>query len=126
MWRFGVTTLLREELLRILWFETWWRWIRPANDPLLPHDYACHYFNLLEAAIWFIFSALVIRRWRTGRRSPLELGYAAAFLLFGASDVVEAWILTSWLLWWKAANLIALIVLRREVIRRLYPGSRLY
>ena len=90
------------------------------------NDYACHYFNLCEAAAWFFFSLLVFQRWWIYRRSVLEIGYAVAFVLFGVSDVVEAWMLTSWLLWWKAVNLTVLYLFRRTVMRQFYPDSRLF
>lgn len=114
------------EAARILWFETWWSWARPANEPYLWTDIACHYFNLVEAVAWFVFAAMVLRRWRLHRRSSVELWYALAFAIFGLTDLIEAWRLTSWLLWWKGMNLIVLFWLRRIVLRRYYPESRLF
>jgi len=43
---------------------------------------------------------------------------------FGLSDFREAWALDSWLVWAKAANLVALLWIRRWVLRSLYPGAR--
>lgn len=122
----GMPTLSLRDILRVLWFETWWKWDRLPNDPLVFTDFACHYFNLCEAAAWFIFSILVLRRWWLNRRSALEIGYAIAFFLFGVSDVVEAWALTSWLLWWKAVNLTVLFFVRKTVMLRFYPDHRLF
>ena len=85
-----------------------------------------HWFNLFEAGVWFVFTALVLYRWARHRHSLLEPAYAAAFFLFGVTDVLESQALTSWLIWLKLANLIALIWLRAIVIRRFYPGSKLY
>jgi hypothetical protein len=115
-----------EDLIRFTLTETWWRWNRPASEPLMVNDYACHYFNFVEGTAWFVFAGLVLRRWWRFRRSPLEIAYAVAFLLFGISDFVEAWALTSWLLWWKLVNLVALFQLRVIVLRRFYPDRRLF
>ena len=46
-----------------------------------------------------------------------------AFLTFGITDVREAWVQQSWLIWLKLLNLIILLSIRRVVIRRYYPGS---
>lgn len=73
-----------------------------------------------------MFAILVLLRWRKNRRSSLELWYALAFLLFGVSDLIEAWVLTSWLLWWKVINLVAVYLLRRSVMRRFYPDANLF
>ncbi|WP_373652161.1 hypothetical protein [Schlesneria sp. DSM 10557] len=117
--------MLPIDLLRVLWSETWWRWERPLGSPFMLSEIACHYFNFVEATAWLIFAVLVFRRWEIHRRSPMEVPYALSFVLFGISDVIEAWILTSWLLWWKAVNLIVLFLLRRMIMRN-YPGSRLF
>ena len=109
-----------------LWFETWWSWQPTPNVPPSFQDLACHYFNLFEATAWFVFAVLVVRRWMRLRRSWLEPVYSLAFALFGLSDLVEAWSLTSWLLWWKLANLLVLFRLRRIVMRRYYPELRLF
>lgn len=114
------------EIARIVWFETWWSWSRPPSEPYLWTDIACRSFNFVEAAAWFVFAALVLRRWCRTRRSGFELAYALAFVLFGVSDLIEAWWLTSWLLWWKGLNLIALFRLRQLVLKRHYPESKLY
>jgi hypothetical protein len=42
------------------------------------------------------------------------------------TDFREAYVLQSWLVWVKLANLVALIRLRAMAIRRWHPGSRLY
>ena len=109
-----------------LWAETWWSWNRTTNLPRTFQDIACHYFNLFEATVWFVFAVLVARRWWVYRRSSLEVAYAIAFVLFGLSDLVEAWNLTSRLLWWKLINLIVLFRLRNRVLKQHYPDQRLY
>lgn len=111
---------------RVLWSETWWSWSRPAGEPYLWTDYVCRGFNFVEAAAWFVFAVLVLSRWGRHHKSGLELWYALTFVLFGISDLVEAQHLTSWLLWWKGANLVALFWLRRTVLRQHYPESRLF
>jgi len=114
------------EIIDVLFWQTWWSWSRSANDPVNWMDRACHYFNFVEATAWFVFSLLVVSRWRRSRCSHLELWYALAFVLFGISDVIEAWVLKSWLLWWKAINLLALFLLRRVVMRRFYPMAKVF
>ena len=60
------------------------------------------------------------------RRSPLEIGYALAFVTFGLTDFREAYALDSWLIWLKLVNLLVLLRFRGLVIRRFYPESKLY
>lgn len=60
------------------------------------------------------------------RRSSLEVWYALAFFAFGLADFREAYALSSWLVWLKLANLVALAKLRATVIRGYYPGHTLY
>jgi hypothetical protein len=101
--------------------HTWWQF-KPA-DPL--HQ-AYHWLNLVEGTIWLIFASLVADRFARNRRSWLEIPYAVAFVTFGLSDFREAYRLESWLLLFKGANLVLLLWLRREVIRRCYPTSKVY
>lgn len=68
---------------------------------------------------------MLARFWRQ-RRSGLELLYALAFVTFGLSDLYEAWRLESWLLLAKGVNLAALLALRRHILRRFYPQSKVY
>ena len=124
--QWGRIDMFVNDLRRWIWFETWWKWNPSPHQPSSLQDILCHYFNLIEAAVWFVFAILVFRRWLKCRRSSLEIAYAFAFLVFGVSDVIEAWKLTSWLLWWKAVNLIILFLLRRTIIRRYYPDQRLF
>jgi hypothetical protein len=51
---------------------------------------------------------------------------AVAFLTFGLTDFREAYELASWLVWIKLLNLIALYLLRRIVMKRYYPASKLF
>jgi hypothetical protein len=110
-------------VLAILFWETWW-----VYDPQekSAHSIFTHWFNFFEGAAWLLFAALVVRRHLRFRRSPVEVVYAAAFLLFGLTDFREAYSLQSWLLWLKLAILVALFLLRRFVMRTYYPNSRIY
>lgn len=107
----------------LLWLRVWWKYPDP-HDPWFSIPY--HAFNLFEGTCWVAIGALVLRRFLRFRRASLEILYALAFLTFGLTDFREAYALTSWLVWVKLVNLIALIWLRTLAIRRWYPGSRLY
>jgi hypothetical protein len=117
---------MMSDVLRILFFETWWSWERTPKEAYTWVDVACRGFNFVEAAAWFLFAILVFRRWCRYRQSKRELGYAVAFILFGLSDLIEAWMLTSWLLWWKGINLVTLFLMRRTIMRRYYPRAKVY
>lgn len=112
-----------DSLVDVLLLRTWWSY-DPRNGSL--HSVLYRNFNLVEGTAWCVFATLVMRRYLHHRRSPLEVWYALAFLLFGMTDFREAWALQSWLLWIKLANLIALCRLRRIVIRKYYPESNTY
>lgn len=98
-------------------------WVYPLTRPTL-FDLGYRGFNLLEAAIWFLCAVLVMRRWWRNHRSRFEPAYAGAFLLFGLTDVREAFQLDVPLLVVKSMVLLALGWLRWKV-RPLYPGSKL-
>jgi hypothetical protein len=49
-----------------------------------------------------------------------------AFFVFGLTDFREAYVLESWLVWAKLANLIALAALRSIVMKRHYPDWKLF
>lgn len=108
----------------LLWWHTWWSFAPNGSV----HDLIWqHGFNLVEGACWLVFAVLVVRRCCRFRKSMrLELSYAAAFVLFGISDFIQAYQLTSWLLIWKLFNLIVLLVLRHRTIRELYPESKVF
>jgi hypothetical protein len=112
-----------EPVIDLLLFKSWWAY-RPAHSSW--YDVTYHVFNLFEGLVWVILAGLVLRRYRRSRRSTVEVWYAASFLTFGLTDFREAYALESWLLWLKAANLLALIRLRSIVIKRYYPDSKLY
>ncbi|QDT56038.1 hypothetical protein Pan44_40880 [Caulifigura coniformis] len=104
-------------------FAPWWNWT-PENAGF--GDYAYRWFNLFEAAAWFLFACAVWRRWRRTHHSPLELLYATAFVAFGLTDVVEAWQQSLPLLALKGAVLATLLLLRHHIRKQWYPESSLY
>jgi hypothetical protein len=116
----------RMDLKRIadyLVYRTWWSY-RSGNPPWVEIPY--HAFNLFEGTVWVVLSGLVLRRSLKYRHSTVEVVHALAFFTFGLTDFREAYALQSWLIWLKAANLLALLWLRALVIKRYYPESKLY
>jgi hypothetical protein len=110
-------------ICEILFLETWWTYDSTEQSG---HSIFVHWFNLFEGCTWIVFAALALRRFLRFRRSQTEVVYAALFVLFGLTDFREAYSVQSWLLWVKLAILIALFRLRRSVMRRFYPESRVY
>ncbi len=114
------------ELADWLWLHTWWSFGQ-SQDPI--HAWIYRGINLVEGMFWVGFAAAVlIRRAKQPRdqRSTLELWYALAFFVFGLTDFREAVALQSWLIWLKLANLIVLLLLRKRVMKTLYPASKLF
>lgn len=109
--------------LDLLFRHTWWSW---TDGDRSWHSTAVHAFNLAEGSIWGVFSVLVLVRHVRFRRNRAELLYSLAFLTFGITDIVEAYALTSWLIWIKLANLIVLWKLRATSLRNWYPETRLF
>ena len=110
------------DLADIAFVRTWWTYGARGNDRWFEVPY--HAFNLFEGAAWVVFAGLVAGRYARHRRSPIELAYSLAFLAFGLTDFVEAYALSSWLVWAKLVNLLILAQLRAIVVRRFYPASR--
>ena len=109
--------------LEIMFVRNWWTY--DAEEPF--GFSACyHWFNILEGLVWMVFTALVFLRYLRQRRSRIELFYSALFAAFGASDFVEAWQQSSWLIWFKLFNLYGLVRSREHVMRRHYPEARVY
>ena len=114
------------ELLDWLWLHTWWSYAG-SEDPL--HATIYRGINVVEGVFWVGFSvAVLVRHFRQprGRRGAIEWWYAAAFLCFGLTDFREAVALQSWLIWVKLINLIVLLVLRKRVMKKLYPESKVF
>jgi hypothetical protein len=107
----------------ILFLETWWAY---DSSDRSAHSVLVHWFNLFEGCAWVVFAALVLFRYLRFHRSRIEVVYAVTYVLFGLTDFREAYSLQSWLLWLKLVILIALFWLRRSVMRRFYPASRIY
>jgi len=89
-------------------------------------DNWAYWFNLAEALAWFVIAGLILLRWRRNRRSREEWIYAGLFVAFGLTDVREAFVLQSWLLWVKAVNLLAILWMRRRILRKYYPEAKTY
>ena len=111
------------ETLEILFTRVWWTW-DSRDDQWFSHLY--HGFNLLEGAVWLVLAGLVLRRYLKHRNSLLEICYSVAFLTFAASDFREAWQQSSWLIWLKLMNLLALLWIRGKALRQWYPGATVY
>ena len=111
-----------QDVLHFLVTRLWWTY-DPQGDP---YSQPYHWINLVEGTAWLIFALLVLLRYKKNKHSPLELWYALAFITFGLSDFREAYYLHSWLILFKGANLVALFMLRRIVMRRFYPASKVY
>ncbi len=97
----------------------WW-----SYQPESTVDQVLHWFNLAEGVVWCCLSLFVARRYLKYQRSLSEVAYAAGFALFGISDFMESFSLTTWLIAWKAINLLVLFVLRRHVLKHCYPEAR--
>lgn len=98
-----------------LWIRVWWVWDAETHDWF---SIGYHWFNLLEAVIWFGIAVRIAVRNLRGHRTALEWSYALAFLIFGLTDIVEARQQSSPLILFKLWNLIALVWLRRKVAQR--------
>ena len=109
-------------LARFFFTDTWWTY--DPSGGWFTHVYS--WFNVVEGWFWLVFAALVLGRYLTCRRSPIELVYALAFITFGLSDFRESYVLESWLVLFKAANLAALLALRWYVLRWHYPECRAF
>ena len=111
------------KIIDTLFTQTWWKW-NPSDGQWFSLIY--HWFNILEGIAWIVFAALVFQRYSKHRKSLIELAYSATFLAFAATDFREAWEQSSWLIWLKLVNLIALLWLRRVVMQRCYPNAKIY
>ncbi len=82
-------------------------------------------FNALEALVWLGCAGYVARRTWRAHHSLHEYVYAALFVLFGVSDIIEVFQLSSALVWAKLAILIALFIVRARVRAAYTPRPRL-
>lgn len=121
---------MMEDMLEFLITRTWWTY-NPKHDW---YAQPYHWINLIEGCFWLVFAALVVHRHNThcggterdGPRLRLEFVYAFVFLTFALSDFREAYVVQSWLILFKTINLVALLLIRRAVIRRYYPASKTF
>ena len=114
------------QILDWLWLHTWWSYAG-SEDPL--HAEIYRWINIVEGLFWVgLAVAALLRSYRqpSEKRSKIEWAYAAAFLCFGLTDFREAIALQTWLIWIKLINLIVLIVLRKRVMKTLYPEAKVY
>jgi len=100
--------------------KQWWVYSAEATD--LSHFY--HWFNIVEGTIWCLIGLFVFRRYLENQHCLSEVAYGVGFFLFGISDFVEAQGLYTWLILYKALNIIALLGLRRHLLRRHYTEAK--
>jgi len=81
-------------------------------------------FNVLEGLVWVGFFYYLLRRHLRHRKTPWEVTYAVSFLLFGASDFAEVFVLPVWPLLAKAILFGSILYCRRIVLRH-YPGRKI-
>ena len=112
----AVQAMGRSELPFLEWWtRVWWEWDAGTQDWF---SIGYHWFNLLEAVIWFGIAAMVgVKNYRE-HRTAVDWLYALAFLVFGLTDMVEARQQSSPLILFKLMNLIELVCLRQIVSRR--------
>lgn len=108
----GIGDVLTTELIRV----------DIAEAPVFAMCYGG--FNVIEGLIWTGIAGIVALRWMLHRKSGFELWYAFLFLIFGVSDVVEAFGLTVWLLLAKGVILGLLLYARMVIRREFYVGYR--
>ncbi|MEO0586524.1 MAG: hypothetical protein AAF078_02695 [Planctomycetota bacterium] len=97
-------------------------WRVDYGDPLAA---AYSAVNLLEAVAWFGVAGWVVRRHVREGGGAWNFAYAAAFVVFGVSDVVESQVVPMWLIAAKGLIFGVIVWLRWEVLRRYYPGRKL-
>lgn len=105
--------------LHIILANRWWTY-----DPAVGWHGVYHWFNVVEGGVWCLLGLYVARRFLLNQRSLWEVAYAVAFFTFGISDFIEAQQLDTWMLLFKAINLLVLILLRWHVLKRHYPDTR--
>ena len=96
---------------------------RVDYDDALATGYSA--LNLLEACAWFAVAVWVIYRHVKQGGGAWNFAYAAAFFVFGLSDVMESQIVPIWLIAVKGIIFCTILWIRWEVLRRYYPGRKL-
>ena len=103
----------------MLTFELW------RVDYADPAALAYSVFNLLEAFAWFGVAGWVLHRHAREPRTGWSWAYAALFILFGFTDVVESQRVQPWLIGVKGAVLMLILLLRYKLVRRYYIGAKM-
>gem|GEM_PF-2034367 len=103
------------------WLNT--PWIQTTYPNLTGYDVLYVPFNAAEALAWFAIAVFVLIRWARYRRTRYEWVYAAAFGLFGLTDLIEMNATTPMLLMLKSACILAIISGRKTVLMN-YPGAK--
>lgn len=93
------------------------------NSPQDTFTQIYHWFNLFEGGLWISIGAFILRRHFKHRHTRDELWYAFFFVTFGMTDLYEAWLYPTWLLYAKALNLLVLYMLRKRVVPHYYSGK---
>jgi hypothetical protein len=88
-------------------------------------DYGLISFNAVEALFWFACAVYVLGRNACGHRAPWEVVYGGLFVLFGLTDVVEVFQVSSPLIWVKLFILVPLFVVRHRVLGKYAPRPKL-
>jgi hypothetical protein len=88
-------------------------------------DYGLICFNACEALFWFGCACYAFHRNGRLHRVPRENLYSLLFILFGLTDVVEVFQVSSPLIWIKLAILVPLFLVRRQVLATYTPKPRL-
>ncbi|MCC7205473.1 MAG: hypothetical protein IT441_10365 [Phycisphaeraceae bacterium] len=81
--------------------------------------------NLIEACFWFGIAGWVIQRHLRQSGGLWNYAYVVAFVVFGATDLVESQIVPVWLIPAKILVLVGLLVCRAVVVRRYYPQAKM-
>jgi hypothetical protein len=111
------------DLLDFCWTHVWWSW---AGDKNTPGSAFYSNFNLYEGFWWWIVSAYMLQRFlRNKQKTGLEFSYYLSFVLFGMTDFIEMYFLTSWLVAVKGINLAMIFALRHDIVRKIYPGLKM-
>jgi len=110
-------------MIEIIFTRVWWKYDSASAD-WFTHLY--HWFNFLEGCIWLVIAALIAWRFLKHRQTAFEVAYSLAFLTFAVTDFQESFEQSSWLIWLKIGNLIALFLLRRRVMLKHYPAARIF
>ncbi len=100
--------------------HTWWSYQRNSGTWF---DLIYPLFNVAEALAWFGVSVYVTVRASRHHRVRQDAFYALLWLMFGLTDLREAWVQQTGLILVKAVILAALVVTRRRVIKH-YPGAK--